>query len=257
MLKSAGLHYLFHQVAVQHNRPPMILIHGAGGNHLTWPPQIRRLAGENVYALDLPGHGGSEGAGRHSIDEYAEDVISFMESLSIPAAVLVGVSMGSAVVLTLALKYSEKIKGLVLLGGGAKMRVASSILEAVGEANTFASAVKMINTNCFSANAPQSLVKLSEKNMMKMRPSVLLGDFQACNEFDMTDQLHKINIPVLVVCGAEDAMMPMKFSKSLHEEIANSQFQVLENAGHMVMLEQPELTADLLKKFMDELPLHT
>lgn len=257
MPASAGHHYFVHEAEEQHSkRPPVILIHGAGGNHLTWPPQIRRLAGEKIYAPDLPGHGQSEGVGRRSIHEYADDVLAFMKALNIRAAVLAGISMGSAIALTLALKYPGKVMGLVLLGGGAKMRVAASILETVGNLNTFESTVEMINEYCFSANAPQSLVQLSKQNMMKMRPPVLLGDFLACHEFDVTDQLKNINIPALVLCGAEDKMMPLKHSQSLHEGIANSKLHALEQAGHMAMLEQPDQVAILLKQFMDELPLH-
>lgn len=255
---SAGLHYFAHQAEEQpRKRPPVILIHGAGGHHLTWPPQIRRLAGERIYALDLPGHGPSEGIGRRSIHGYADDVLAFMKVSKIRAAVLAGISMGCAIALTLALKYPKKIVGLALLGGGAKMRVASNILESAGISNTFEATVEMINENCFSANAPQSLIQLSKQNMLKVGPPVLLGDFLACNEFDVTDQLEKIRIPTLIVCGAEDKMMPLKHSQSLHEGIANSQLHVLENAGHMVMLEQPDLVANLLKQFVDELALRS
>ena len=119
------LYYFAHEAKEQiDNRPPVILLHGAGGTHLSWPPQIRRLAGEKIYALDLPGHGKSEGSGRQSVDEYAEDVVAFMKELNIPAAVLVGHSMGSAMALTLALKYSKQVLGLGLLGSGPRLRVA-------------------------------------------------------------------------------------------------------------------------------------
>lgn len=255
---STGYHYFAHQTGQQHSkRLPVILIHGAGGNYSTWPPQIRRLADERIYALDLPGHGLSQGIGRRSIHKYADDVLAFMKALKIRAAVLAGISMGSAIALTLALKYPRKVVGLALLGGGAKMRVAPAILETAGSSNTFETAVEMINENCFSANAPQSLALLSKQNMMKIRPFVLLGDFLACHEFDVTDQLKKIKIPVLVVCGAEDKMMPLKHSQSLHEGLVNSKLHVLENAGHMVMLEQPDPVANLLKQFLDELALRS
>lgn len=255
---SAGCHYFSHQTQQQlSKRPPVILIHGAGGNYLSWPPQIRRLAGQRIYALDLPGHGKSEGIGRRSIGEYADDVLAFMKALEIRAAVLAGISMGSAIALTLALKQPKRIVGLALLGGGPKMRVASNILETAGNFNTFKSTVEMIHQNCFSANTPTDLVRLSKQNMLKIRPPVLLGDFLACHEFDVTDQMEKIKIPALILCGAEDKMMPLKHSQSLRTGMANSQLHIIANAGHMVMLEQPARVASLLKKFMDELPLRS
>lgn len=251
-----GLYYFAHVVENETtNRPPVILIHGAGGTHLSWPPQIRRLIGETIYALDLPGHGQSEGTGRQSIEAYAEDVITFMQSLKIRSAVIIGISMGSAIALTLALKYPKKVKALALLGGGAKMRVAQSILETAGNPTTFESAVETINSNCFSESAQQNLVQLSKQTMLKMRPPVLLGDFLACNAFNVLEQLEQIKLRSIIICGSEDKMTPAKFSESLHGGIAKSTLHVLEHAGHMVMLEKPDEVADLLKHFLDALPV--
>ena len=254
---AAEYYYFAHEAEDQvKKRPPVILIHGAGGNHLSWPPQIRRMADERVYALDLPGHGKSEGTGRQSIDEYVDDLIAFMKELKLRAAVVVEISMGSAIALTLALKFPKKVLGLGLLGSGSKLRVDPSILETAGNPSTFESAVEMINENCFSTNSSQNLIQLSKQNMLEMRPPVLLGDFLACNEFDVTSQLGKIDVPTLIICGAEDKMTPLKYSELLRGRIANSHLHVVDNAGHMVMAEQPDVVADLLKQFIDSIPLH-
>jgi pimeloyl-ACP methyl ester carboxylesterase len=256
MPTTTKLYYCAHEAEDQAaSHPPVILIHGAGSIHLSWPPQIRRLANEKIYALDLPGHGKSEGAGRQSVDEYADDVIEFMNELKIRAAVIVGISMGSAVALTLALKYPKQVLGLGLLGSGSKLRVSPILLETAGNPNAFESAVEMVNENCFSVETPQNLIVLSKRTMLEIRPPVLLGDLLACNEFDVTSQLDKINVPTLIICGAEDRMTPLKFSELLQNGIANSQLHVLDNAGHMVMLEQPDAVANLLKQFIDNIPL--
>lgn len=252
---AAGISYFFHEAEdVPARRPPLILIHGAGGNYLSWPPQIRRLEGERVYALDLPGHGQSDGLGRHSIEEYAADVFSFMKELKIRSAVLCGVSMGSAVALMLALKHPSRAVGLGLIGGGAKLPVSQKLLEMTANNNTFEAAVDCVNEGCFSAHASPALAPLSKKQMMDIRPPVLQGDFLACDEFDVVAKLDGFDLPALIVCGEEDRMTPVKFSELLHARMQHSQLHIIEKAGHMVMLEAPDTVAGLLKAFLNDLP---
>jgi pimeloyl-ACP methyl ester carboxylesterase len=256
MPTTTKLYYFAHTVEDQvAKRPPVILIHGAGGTHLSWPPQIRRLADEKIYVPDLPGHGKSEGEGRQSIDEYADDVIAFMAELKIRSAVLVGISLGGAVALTLALKYPKQVLGLGLIGSGSKLPIAPILLETAGNPIAFESAVETVNKNCFSSESPQNLIELSKRTMLEIRPPVLLGDLLACNEFDVTSQLDKIKAPTIIICGAEDLMTPLKFSELLQAGIVNSQLHILDNAGHMVMLEKPDTVAVLLKQFIDNIPL--
>ncbi len=85
--------------------------------------------------------------------------------------------------------------------------------------------------NCFSSNASQDLLQLSKQHLMEIRPPVLLGDFLACNEFDVSDQLNQDKIPTLIICGAEDKMTPLKYSELLRDGIANSHLHVVDNAG--------------------------
>lgn len=105
--------------------------------------------------------------GRQSIEEYAGDVLKFMDALELPGAVLAGHSIGSAIALWLALDCAERVLGLILIGGGAKLRVAPSILDAVGKPATFESAVVMINENSFSRNASPHLKELATQQMME------------------------------------------------------------------------------------------
>lgn len=253
---SASLHY-FVQRTENSNRPPVILIHGAGGSHLSWHPYIRRLNGETVHALDLPGHGQSEGEGRQSIEEYAEDVVRFMDAENIQTAVLAGISMGSAIALTLALDHPNRVAALVLIGGGAEMRVAPSILEMVGNLETFETAVETINVHSFTPAVPTDLLRLSKQELLKTPPSVLLRDFFACSQFTMVKRLSEIKTPALILCGEHDKMMPPKFSLSLRDGLPNARLLIIEQAGHMAQLERPDIVADAIKKFLDELPLHS
>lgn len=256
MPTAAGLYYFAHQ-ADDTTRPPLVLIHGAGGFHLSWPPQVRRLAGQRIYAVDLPGHGKSEGMGRQSIEEYADDIAAFMDALRIQEAVVAGHSMGSAIALTLALKVPKQVIGLILIGSGAKLRVAPAFLEGVSNPNTFVSTVQMINGCSFSPKASPRLKELATQRMGQSHPSILYYDYMACDSFNVMDLLKKIKVPTLILCGTEDKMAPLKYSEFLRDRIVDSQLEVVDGAGHMLMLEQPDVAAGLISRFMKDLPPHT
>ena len=109
--------------------PPIILIHGAGGTYLHWPAEIRRLSDYRVFAIDLPGHGKSEGRGQQTIEAYARNILSWLKAVGLHRAIFIGHSMGAAIALTLAHNHSDHVLGLGLVGAGARLRVAPVILE--------------------------------------------------------------------------------------------------------------------------------
>ena len=255
MPTAAGLYYFAHE-ANDHSHPPVILIHGAGSNHLSWPPQLRRLPDQRIFAPDLPAHGKSEGIGRHILEDYVQDVLEFMSELKIYSAILVGHSMGSGVALSAAIHFPERVTALGLIGSGARLRVALALLRASSDPSTFGSAVRMINDASFSS--PSSRIKeLSTQRMMETRSTVLYGDLMACEAFDAMDQLHKLSLPTLIICGSDDMMTPLRYSEFLRDHIAGARLEVVSNAGHMVMLEQADLVSNLLADFFNSIPYHS
>jgi pimeloyl-ACP methyl ester carboxylesterase len=250
MPTAAGIYYFAHEVENK-TRPPVILIHGAGGSQLSWPPQIRRLHGQRVLTVDLPGHGKSEGAGRQEISEYALDIIAFMKALKLRGAVIVGHSMGSAIVLNLAVQHPEQVLGLGLLGSGAKLRVAPTILDLTANADTFSNAVEFVINHSFSEGADSRLKELSIKQMLETRAPVLHGDFLACDAFNMLDELPRVQTRTLILCGEKDVMTPPKFSEALRDSIPGAQLEIVPGAGHMLMLEQPDAVAKSLEQFLN------
>lgn len=110
-------------------RDPLLLIHGAGGSYLYWPPEIRHMAGGGILAIDLPGHGNSKGECTESIEAYTHAMLGFMDLLEIDQAVLAGHSLGSAVAQRMSLDYPERVKGLILVGAGAKLGVYPRLIQ--------------------------------------------------------------------------------------------------------------------------------
>ncbi len=253
MPTAAGLYYFAHGEDLR-ERPPVLLLHGAGGSHLSWPPQVRRLSGQRVFSLDLPGHGKSEGVGKQDISEYARAVVEFMRALHLPGAVVVGFSMGSAVALALALQFRKRVLGLGLLGGGAKMRVAPSTLELAANPSTFLSAVETVIENSYSTEVDPRVKELAFQQLEETRQAVLFGDFLACDAFDVMQRVKKIRVPTLLISGSADRMMPPNRAEYLRDQIEGAQLHILEGAGHMVMVEQPDEVAGLLGEFVDQIP---
>jgi len=235
---------------------PVVLIHGAGGTHLHWPSEIRRLPDLRVYAVDLPGHGKSGKIGLQSIEAYTDSILTWMEAIKLHRAVFVGHSMGGAIAITLVKKHPEYVLGLGLLSTGARLRVHPVIMENVANPQTFPTAVSFIVSKSFDENANPRLVELATKRMYETRPSVLYGDFHACNTFDMMESLSSIRIPALVVCGQNDELTPLRYSQYLNDNIQGSQLSVIPDAGHMVMLEKPQMTARALLDFSSKIQFH-
>jgi len=246
----ADIYYHLYEGSSLGKKPAVVLLHGAGGTHLYWSAEVRRLPGELVYAPDLPGHGKSGRRSQQSIPGYADSIQEWLASLGIHSAVFVGHSMGSAIALTLALDYPQRVSGIVLVGAGAKLKVSEQLMETVESPSTYLSAVHLVIDWSFSAEASQKLKELAEMRMAETRPSVLFSDFKACNEFDVTDRLEEIQKPTLVLCGAEDKMTPLRYSQYLAERIANANLVVVPNAGHMVQLEQPRQVLDAIRDFL-------
>jgi len=250
---SGNLYYSLHCERDTEN-PPLVLIHGAGGSHLYWPPEIRSLKGYCVYAPDLPGHGKSSTSdGQQTIGEYARNMVQWLESLQLRRAVLVGHSMGSAIALALAIHHPEYVVGLSLIGAGARLRVLPDLLNYAADQTTFHKATDLLVTYSFSSNAPSRLVELASKRLVETRQSVVYGDLLACNRFDVMDQLGMVKQPTLVICGADDQMTPLRYAQYLSNSIPNASLRVIPGAGHMVMLEQPHLVVDSLLSFLQDI----
>jgi pimeloyl-ACP methyl ester carboxylesterase len=216
---------------------PVVFVHGAGGSHLHWLYQVRDLPHSPSYALDLPGHGRSEGPGWDSIQVYGDWLVSFLDEAGLDRAVLAGHSMGGAIALDVALRHPERIAGLALIATGARLRVAPAILEGFREDPE--RAARLVAEWAFGPEAPAELVRRGRRQMEAVPGNVFLADFRACDRFDVMARLGEIAAPVVVACGTKDVMTPPKYSAYLRDHISGAKLFLIEGAGHMVMLERP------------------
>jgi pimeloyl-ACP methyl ester carboxylesterase len=97
------------------------------------------------------------------------------------------------------------------------------------------------------------MVALVRQRFHEMRTSVLHGDLRACDAFNFLDKLERIPHPTLVACGTADKMTPLRYSQYLANKIPRGQLVIVQNAGHMLMLEKPRETADILQDFIAQI----
>jgi pimeloyl-ACP methyl ester carboxylesterase len=223
-------------------KPSLVFIHGSGGNHSIWAHQYGHLSKNyNTIAVNLPGHGHSGGAGEKDVKIYCEWVKKLLNASNLKKVVLVGHSLGSAIALQFAIDYSDKIMGIVCMGGGMKMPVNSFFLDFL---KTNPSELPEDVTGMISKfslakeNRPKFFAPL-QKSISESKVDVLYGDLTACNDLDLTQTADKIIVPALIVCGAEDKMTPPDLSRALAAGISKSKLEIIAGAGHMVMIEKP------------------
>lgn len=224
---------------------PLVFVHGAGGCHQHWLYVLRALAHATSYAPDLPGHGRSTGTGRNSIGAYADWLVAFLDVLGQERAVLVGHSLGGAVALDLALRYPERVAGLGLVGTGARLRVAPDILD--GVRHEFRPTVRRICEWCYGPHTRPEMLALGEAQMEATPPGVLYDDFAAVDAFDVFGRLAEISAPAAIITGTEDRMTPPKYAVYLRDQLPNATLHLVDGAGHMVMIEQPEAVVEALR----------
>lgn len=247
---AAELYYSLYR-GTEKDTLPVVLMHGAAGIHLSWAAEIRRLKGNRIYALDLPGHGKSGALdGQQTVAGYARKVVEWLEAVGLHRAVFVGHSLGGAIALELGIYYPEHVLGLGLVSTGVRLRVNPELLELASRAATFNTAIAVLVANSFSPQAPARLVELVTQRMAETRPSVLHGDLLACTIFDVKEQIASLKRPVLVIGGTQDQMTPLRYSQFMADTIPGAKLHVIPNAGHMVILEQPLEVATALGDFL-------
>jgi pimeloyl-ACP methyl ester carboxylesterase len=218
------------------NPGPIIMIHGAGGSSATWFMQHKGLS-ENLHvlALDLNGHGRTQDRSDENLAEsYLEDIDSVVSRYEKP--ILAGHSMGGALAQLYALQNPDELSGLVLIATGAKLRVADMVFDLLD--NDFEGYLGAVEEFMFHRNTSRKLVEASIVEVRKCPVPVIRRDFELCNAFNVMGRLKGIQIPTLIIVGAQDVMTPLKYSQYLHNQIETSKLLVIENAGHSVMLEQ-------------------
>lgn len=244
-----GIAFIAGRWPLEGDLPTVVFIHGSGGSRALWHAQVEALAGEmNTVALDLPGHGASGGEGMDEVRRYAEAVDAFISSLGAHRPVPCGLSLGGAITLYLLLEKKGRYASGIVVNSGAKLRVMPMIFEAIEK--DYSAYLAAAPAFSISEKTDPSLIAPLMEAMAACPPAVTLGDFRACDAFDVMERLGEITVPVLVLTASEDRLTPVKYGNYLAEHIPNSRLVHIEDAGHLSPMEQPEAVAQAIRDFV-------
>ena len=230
---------------------PIILIHGYPLDHTIWQPMIPFLESEaRLIMPDLRGHGlSSTSEENFSIERMADDIAGLMDFLRIKKAIMIGHSMGGYVTLAFARKYEQKLLGLGLIASRVNADTLSQ-KEARQRMIDEIQVVGMQNVAEFMSsrlvNDPLLVTDLYEL-ILKMKPNGAVGALKAMiGREDSSSVFKKLNIPILVIAGSDDALIPIETSRLMAALNPNCTYLEFEKVGHMPMLESPINTAEAI-----------
>ena len=229
---------------------PLLFIHGAGSSHFSWALQLVVFSKSNrCIAIDLSGHGKSEGNGEASIDHgYAYEVAALVDHLNLQDFIVVGHSMGGGVAMSYVLNSEFKSpKALVLVDSSPELNLAKVIpgllVEAVEE-------TRRGNHPAFDEYAEKLNMKQYEKSIRYLDSIAMQRDLLACNKFDVSERMKEISIPTFALVGEDDDVITPAIVRNYVQDIPHADIAVVRGADHVPMVEQPEEFNRLFLKFI-------
>lgn len=242
---------------------PVVFLHAFPLNRTMWDPQVSALVGESrCIALDFRGLGESKSRGPFSMDRYADDVAAVLDTLRIPHAVIVGLSMGGYVAFAFWRRHRERVRALVL----SNTRATADNEEAIARRRQL---IEIARSQGSTGVANAQIAGLVGKTTREKRPDIydamhrmiaqapidgVIGAIHALIERpDSTSTCASIDVPTLVITGDEDVITPPKEASKLSAAIRGSRFEVLQGAGHLSNVERPAAFNTVVSEFLASL----
>ncbi|MEK8216274.1 MULTISPECIES: alpha/beta fold hydrolase [unclassified Paenibacillus] len=234
----------------------IVLLHGFCGSSGYWEQVIPYLSGSyRVIAPDLRGHGVSDAPlGAYSIDQMADDVLSLLNALEIPECYLLGHSLGGYITLSFAQRHASRLKGFGLIhstGYPDSEEAREKRLKSVStiQNDGITTFVDGLVPGLFAPAAAPQLLQRAKEIGYRTPPQGAAGAALAMRERpDRRDVISATALPVLLVAGAEDGLIPAE--RTFTSDKPNVTKATISGAGHMSMYEAPERLSEIIKDFV-------
>jgi len=230
---------------------PIICLHGYPFDKTMWQGQLDFLKSSNrIIACDIRGFGKSTDEKSHlSIDLFSEDLIAFMDKLKINKAIVCGLSMGGFIALNALKRFPNRFEALILCD---TQCIADSIevkekrykiideIEVDGAANFNEGFIKSVFHKDSITNKKELVEQLRSVVFSNSKHIISQGLVALAERSETCSTLNKITVPTLIICGREDEVTPLAQSEFMHATVKGSILHVIEDAGHVSNLEQPD-----------------
>lgn len=230
---------------------PVVLVHGNTGSFAWWS-LVMDMPGHRVIAPDLPNFGRSDSLDVADIDVYADHLAAFISALGLHGPVVVGHSLGGAVVMSMAARRPELARAIVLVDSAAPAG-----LKTPEEHYPY---IELFRTNRDMMRQALAAVTPTMKNdklldrltddAMKMAPLAFAGNARALERFDYVGRAGAFKGPVLVIWGRKDSIITEAMARDTAAAYPNARLEVIDEVGHSVMVEAPDEFRRRLTEFL-------
>jgi 3-oxoadipate enol-lactonase len=239
---------------------PVVLLHPFPLDRAYWTPQLAAFVDHcRMIAPDMRGFGESPAAPPYSMDRYADDVAELLDRLSIDKAVIGGCSIGGYITLAFWRRHRDRVRGLMLLDTRAgpddeKARLArAGQMDFARERGSHALAEEMLPAvlGATTRERHPEIVETARHIMQRAPVAGVLGAIEAMMiRPDSNPLLGSIDVPTLIICGAEDLATPPEESRHMHDKIPGAVLEIIEGAGHLSSFERPAAVNHVMREFL-------
>lgn len=252
--------------ALGSGKTTVLMLHGIGGGHLAFAPQVEALAsaGYRAVAWDMPGYGHSAPIEPYNFKGLAQSCIALIDALQCGQVVLLGHSMGGMVAQEVVARRPELVSRLVLCGTSASFgkpdgdwqrEFVASRTKPLDEGKTMAELAQVLVPQMIGPGSLPEGVQLAQHCMALVNPSTYRRALEAIVTFDRRDALARIHVPTLLIAGEYDKNAPPAVMQKMSAAIAGSTYLEMAGIGHLQNLEAPEAFDAALLNFL-QLPRH-
>lgn len=242
--------------------PPVICLHGIGGDALSFQAQLEGLRGVRVISWCMPGYRGSPLVRPLTFEALALKLAGFMDALEIDAAHLCGHSIGGMVAQDFAVRHPSRVASLALIGttpsfGGRDPSFAKTFLQArlgpLSEGAEMADLARAAAPQITGAAASPDCVAKVEATMAAVPEATWRAILNCLIRFNRRDDLGAMTAPACLIAGSEDQNAPSRTVEKMAAAMPDAEYHLIEGAGHMIAEEAPDETNAILNRFYERL----